>query len=72
MAKLICQCYALSDEEIAEAINRRAAKTVDEIQSATGAGGACGACRRDLSGMLSEFQDKTKETLDEPGDGYHG
>ncbi|MBE7706530.1 MAG: Fe-S cluster assembly protein NifU [Cyanobacteria bacterium SIG30] len=51
--KIICNCFGISKNEIIEAI-KKGAKTLEEIQEATYAGGACGGCKNNIKKILEE------------------
>lgn len=51
--KIICNCYGVSKNEIIEAI-KKGAKTPQEVQEMTGAGGACGGCRNLVKKLLED------------------
>ena len=50
---VICYCYGITREDIVEAI-RNGAKTLEDIQNATGAGTACGLCNGAIEHILEE------------------
>ncbi|MGL5821652.1 MAG: (2Fe-2S)-binding protein [Sarcina sp.] len=51
--KVICYCLDLKESDIVEAINN-GAKTLEEIQDATGAGTACGSCIGDIADIMAK------------------
>ena len=50
--ELICGCHAVGEGEIREAIEGKAACTVDELTEHTGAGGSCRSCHCRMQRML--------------------
>lgn len=54
MDELICLCMSVSKETIIEAI-KNGAKTVEDVQAATGAGTACGGCIPKIEQLLKEY-----------------
>ena len=58
--QIICNCFNVSKKEIIEAI-KSGAKTLDEIQEKTYAGGGCSKCRENIQKILDEMGIKKKE-----------
>lgn len=50
---IICHCLNISEADIVDAINK-GAKTLDDVQDATGAGSACGSCLSDIEELLEK------------------
>lgn len=50
---LICTCFAVTEETIAEAISKYRLTTVDDVTNTCGAGGGCGSCTLLIAEMLS-------------------
>lgn len=55
--KIVCNCMGVTNGMIKEAVDA-GAKTVDEVQDATGAGTVCGACLEDIQHLVDEFAGK--------------
>ncbi len=55
--KIVCNCMGVTNGMIKEAVDA-GAKTVDEVQDATGAGTVCGACLEDIQHLVDEFAEK--------------
>ncbi len=53
MSDIICNCAAVTREQIVEAA-RKGAKTVEEIGEATQAGTICGVCISDIEDILNQ------------------
>jgi|InofroStandDraft_1065614.scaffolds.fasta_scaffold23085_2 NAD(P)H-nitrite reductase large subunit len=51
--EIVCNCMGITAGEIREAIEK-GAKTVEDIQEATGAGTVCGGCISDIEKLLKE------------------
>ncbi len=49
--KTICYCLNINEDEIKQAISY-GAKNLDDIKEATGAGTACGACKKKIEQIL--------------------
>ena len=54
MNKIVCTCYDVTNGQIKEAIDN-GATNIDEVQEATGAGMACGACIDDIQRLIDYF-----------------
>lgn len=57
MEQIICQCNAVSVQQISDAI-ADGAKSLKEVQEVTGAGTICGACIDDLTNVVDELLKK--------------
>ncbi|MCI5741739.1 MAG: (2Fe-2S)-binding protein [Lachnospiraceae bacterium] len=55
--KIVCNCMGVTNGMIKEAVDA-GAKTVAEVQDATGAGTVCGACLEDIQHLVDEFAEK--------------
>ena len=55
--KIVCNCMGVTNGMIKEAVDA-GAKTVAEVQDATGAGTVCGACLEDIQHLVDEFARK--------------
>ena len=54
MDKVVCSCMSVTSGMIQEAVNS-GARTLEEVQEATGAGTVCGACLEDVRHLVDEF-----------------
>ena len=52
--KIVCDCMGVTSGMIKEAVDN-GATTLEEVQEATGAGGACGACVDDIQRLVDYF-----------------
>lgn len=52
--KIVCNCYSVTNGMIKEAVDS-GATTLEEVQDATGAGTACGACLDDIQHLIDQF-----------------
>lgn len=53
-AKIICQCFGVTEETILKAIHVNNLKTVEDVTHFTKAGGACGKCKPDIQKILDK------------------
>lgn len=54
MDKIVCNCYSITNGMIKEAVEN-GATTLEEVQDATDAGTACGACLDDIQHLVEQF-----------------
>lgn len=52
--KIVCNCLSVTNGMIKDAVDA-GASTLEEVQEATGAGTACGACIDDLQHLIDQF-----------------
>ena len=52
--KIVCNCLGVTNRIIKEAVDA-GASTLEEVQSATGAGTVCGACIDDVQHLVEFF-----------------
>lgn len=52
--KIVCNCLSVTNGMVKEAVDA-GASTLEEVQDATGAGTACGACVEDLQHLVDQF-----------------
>lgn len=52
--KIVCDCLGVTNGMIKEAVEN-GATTLEEVQEATGAGTACGACLDDVQRLVDYF-----------------
>lgn len=52
--KIVCECFGITSGMIKEAIEN-GATTLEEVQEATDAGTACGACLDDVQRLVDYF-----------------
>lgn len=57
--KIVCYCQNITNGMIKDAVANGAC-TIEDIQEATGAGTACGACIDNIQNLLDEFVDEQK------------
>ncbi len=55
---IICTCMDISEHEIVDAIKNKNARTVEDIEDITGAGGVCGGCVDDIEEILERELNK--------------
>ena len=54
MEKMVCTCYGITNGMIKDAVDA-GANTLEEVQEATNAGNACGACLDQIKQAVSTF-----------------
>ncbi|MBQ8627538.1 MAG: (2Fe-2S)-binding protein [Agathobacter sp.] len=52
--KIVCNCFSITNGMIKDAVDA-GASTLEEVQDATGAGTACGACLDDVQRLVEQF-----------------
>lgn len=52
---IICACVGVGHHEITHALTNRGCSTVEDLNSALGAGGNCGSCRSELARLVADF-----------------
>lgn len=52
--KIVCNCFGVTNGMIRDAV-LAGATTLEEVQDATGAGTACGACIDDVQHLIDQF-----------------
>lgn len=52
--KIVCNCLGVTNGMIKDAVDA-GANTLEEVQDATGAGTACGACVEDVQRLVEQF-----------------
>ena len=57
--KVVCSCFNVTNGMIKEAVEN-GATTLEEVQDATGAGTACGACNDDIQHLIDSFLKEQK------------
>ena len=53
-ARIVCQCFNVSERKIREVIAANHLKTVEQVTFYTKAGGGCGGCKEDIQAILDE------------------
>ncbi|MDR1360384.1 MAG: Fe-S cluster assembly protein NifU [Deltaproteobacteria bacterium] len=51
-SRLVCKCFAVTEEQIVKAIQENDLTSVEEVTDYTKAGGGCGDCHEDIAGIL--------------------
>lgn len=57
MDKIVCDCYEVTVQDIADAIEA-GAETLEDVQEATSAGTGCGGCIEELTDIVEELLNK--------------
>ena len=59
-AKIICECFGVTDKEIEQAIRENNLSTVEEVTNYTKAGGGCGGCHDDIQKIIDRVKSEPK------------
>jgi Fe-S cluster assembly protein NifU len=59
-AKIICECFGVTDKEIEQAIRENNLSTVEEVTNYTKAGGGCGGCHDDIQEIIDRVKSEPK------------
>ncbi len=52
--KIVCNCMGITNGMIKDAVDA-GARTLEEVQTTTGAGTVCGACLQDVERLVASF-----------------
>jgi NifU-like protein len=55
-AKIVCECFGVTDREIERAIRENDLSTVEEVTNYTKAGGGCGRCQDDIQRIIDRVR----------------
>jgi NifU-like protein len=61
-AKIVCECFGVTDREIERAIRENNLTTVEEVTNYTKAGGGCGNCRQAIWEIIEKVRAEAKPT----------
>ena len=56
VAKIVCECKNITDEQIEELVRTKQAQTFEELQEKTGLGTVCGKCKNKAKDLFAEFR----------------
>jgi NifU-like protein len=59
-AKIICECFGVTDKEIQRAIRENNLLTVEDVTNYTKAGGGCGACQDAIAQIIESVRAEAK------------
>jgi NifU-like protein len=59
-AKIICECFGVTDKEIEQAIRENNLSTVEEVTNYTKAGGGCGGCHDEIQKIIDRVKSEPK------------
>jgi NifU-like protein len=59
-AKIICECFGVTDKEIERAVRENNLSTVEEVTNYTKAGGGCGNCHDAIAQIIENVKNETK------------
>jgi NifU-like protein len=61
-AKIICECFGVTDKEIERAVRENNLSTVEEVTNYTKAGGGCGNCHDAIQQIIDSVKSETKSS----------
>lgn len=56
IAKVVCECKGVTDQQIEELIKTDRAETIEQLQELTGFGTGCGKCKAKIAELFEEFR----------------
>jgi len=59
-AKIICECFGVTDKEIERAIRENNLSTVEDVTNYTKAGGGCGNCQDAIAQIIERVKAEPK------------
>jgi NifU-like protein len=59
-AKIVCECFGVTDREIEQAVRENNLSTVEEVTNYTKAGGGCGGCHDAIRAIIERVRAETK------------
>ncbi|OGP66351.1 MAG: Fe-S cluster assembly protein NifU [Deltaproteobacteria bacterium RBG_16_44_11] len=59
-AKIICECFGVTDKEIEQAIRENNLSTIEEVTNYTKAGGGCGGCHEEIQKIIDRVKSEPK------------
>ncbi len=59
-AKIICECFGVTDKEIEQAIRENNLNSVEEVTNYTKAGGGCGGCHDEIQKIIDRVRSEPK------------
>ncbi len=59
-AKIICECFGVTDKEIEQAIRENNLSTIEEVTNYTKAGGGCGGCHDEIQKIIDRVKTEPK------------
>jgi NifU-like protein len=59
-AKIICECFGVTDKEIERAVRENNLTTVEEVTNYTKAGGGCGNCHDAIMQIIDSVRSETR------------
>jgi len=59
-AKIICECFGVTDKEIEQAIRENNLSSVEEVTNYTKAGGGCGGCHDEIQKIIDRVRSEPK------------
>jgi NifU-like protein len=59
-AKIICECFGVTDKEIEQAIRENNLSSVEEVTNYTKAGGGCGGCHDEIQKIIDRVKSEPK------------
>jgi NifU-like protein len=62
-AKIICECFGVTDREIERAIRENNLSTIEEVTNYTKAGGGCGGCHDAIQQIIDQVKSETRQPV---------
>ncbi len=62
-ARIVCECFGVTEREIEEAIRENNLSTVEEVTNYTKAGGGCGGCHDDIRQIIERVRAEVKPVV---------
>ena len=59
-AKIVCECFGVTDKEIEQAIRENNLSTIEEVTNYTKAGGGCGGCHEEIQKIIDRVKSEPK------------
>jgi NifU-like protein len=59
-AKIVCECFGVTDREIERAVRENNLRTVEEVTNYTKAGGGCGNCHEEIEAIIARVLEEAK------------
>jgi NifU-like protein len=60
-AKIVCECFGVTDKEIERAIRENNLSTIEEVTNYTKAGGGCGGCHDAIQQIIDQVKSESRQ-----------
>lgn len=64
--QLVCECFGVTDEQIAREVRENNLRTVEDVTHYTKAGGGCGQCHEKIEAIIAEIRGELKQAEKKP------